>query len=108
MGKVIGIDLGTTNSVVAILDGSQPEIVANSAGARTTPSVVSLGTSDEWLVGDVAKRQLANRPEHTVYSVKRPMGMRYDEVSEEDRRQQLQAPAPATENGLYLVPKVIE
>ena len=83
MGKVIGIDLGTTNSVVAILDGSQPEIVANATGGRTTPSVVSLGTSDEWLVGEVAKRQLASKSEQTVYSIKRLMGMRFEEVSDE-------------------------
>jgi molecular chaperone DnaK len=83
VGKVIGIDLGTTNSVVAILDGSQPEIVANATGGRTTPSVVSLGTSDEWLVGEVAKRQLASKSEQTVYSIKRLMGMRFEEVSDE-------------------------
>ena len=83
MGKVIGIDLGTTNSVVAILDGSQPEIIANATGARTTPSVLSLGSSREWLVGEVAKRQLASHPERTIYSVKRLMGMRFDEVAEE-------------------------
>ena len=80
---VVGIDLGTTNSVVAILDGSQPEIIANATGARTTPSVVSLGAGDEWLVGDVAKRQLAGKPDQTVYSVKRLMGMRLDEVGDE-------------------------
>jgi molecular chaperone DnaK len=83
VSKVIGIDLGTTNSVVAILDGSQPEIIANATGARTTPSVVSLGAGDEWLVGDVAKRQLAGKPDQTVYSVKRLMGMRLDEVGDE-------------------------
>jgi molecular chaperone DnaK len=83
VGKVIGIDLGTTNSVVAILDGSQPEIVANATGGRTTPSVVSLGTSDEWLVGEVAKRQLASKSAQTVYSIKRLMGMRFEEVSDE-------------------------
>ena len=83
MGKVIGIDLGTTNTVVAILDGSQPEIIANASGARTTPSVVSLAAGDEWLVGEVAKRQLAGHPETTVYSIKRLIGMRYDEVPNE-------------------------
>jgi molecular chaperone DnaK len=83
VGKVIGIDLGTTNSVVAILDGSQPEIIANSTGARTTPSVLSLGSGGEWLVGDVAKRQLAGKPDLTVYSIKRLMGMRFEEVGDE-------------------------
>jgi molecular chaperone DnaK len=83
VGKVIGIDLGTTNTVVAILDGSQPEIIANASGARTTPSVVSLAAGDEWLVGEVAKRQLAGHPESTVYSIKRLIGMRYDEVPNE-------------------------
>jgi molecular chaperone DnaK len=83
VGKVIGIDLGTTNSVVAILDGSPPEIIANANGARTTPSVVSLGSSNEWLVGEIAKRQLASHPERTFFSIKRLMGMRFDEVSDE-------------------------
>ena len=80
MSKVIGIDLGTTNSVVAVLEGSQAEIIANANGSRTTPSVVSLGPSGDWLVGEVAKRQLATRPDATVFSVKRLMGMRFEEV----------------------------
>ena len=86
MGKVIGIDLGTTNSVVALLEGTQAEIIANSNGSRTTPSVVSLGPGDEWLVGEVAKRQLATRPEQTIYSIKRLMGMRFEEIPDEVER----------------------
>ena len=86
MSKVIGIDLGTTNSVIALLEGSQAEIIANANGSRTTPSVVSLGPADEWLVGEVAKRQLATRPEQTIYSIKRLMGMRFDEIPDEVER----------------------
>jgi len=86
VSKVIGIDLGTTNSVVAVLEGSQTDIVANANGSRTTPSVVSLGPGDDWLVGDVAKRQLATRPDATIYSIKRLMGMRFDEVTGDAER----------------------
>ena len=86
MSKVIGIDLGTTNSVVAVLEGNQADIVANANGSRTTPSVVSLGPGDDWLVGEVAKRQLATRPDATIYSIKRLMGMRFDEVPDDVER----------------------
>ncbi len=84
MGKIIGIDLGTTNSVLAVLEGSQSEIIAAADGARTTPSVVGLGPGGDWLVGEVAKRQLATRPEATVYSVKRLMGMRFEEIPSDE------------------------
>src|SRR5438105_207117 len=83
MSKIIGIDLGTTNSVVAVLEGGNPEVVANSEGGRTTPSVVGFAKSGERLVGQVAKRQAITNPENTVYSIKRFMGRRFEEVNEE-------------------------
>jgi molecular chaperone DnaK len=85
MSKVIGIDLGTTNSVVAILEGGEPVVVANAEGGRTTPSVVALAKDGERLVGQVAKRQAVTNPENTVYSIKRFMGRRFDEVGEEQK-----------------------
>ncbi len=83
MGKIIGIDLGTTNSVVAVMEAGQPTVIANQEGARTTPSVVAFTKSGERLVGQVAKRQAITNPENTVFSIKRFMGRRSDEVSEE-------------------------
>ncbi|MFN7990448.1 MAG: molecular chaperone DnaK [Thermoanaerobaculia bacterium] len=83
MSKIIGIDLGTTNSVVAVLEGGSAEVIANSEGGRTTPSVVAVTKSGERLVGQVAKRQAVTNPENTVYSIKRFMGRRFDEVNEE-------------------------
>ncbi|MFN8368656.1 MAG: molecular chaperone DnaK [Candidatus Kapaibacterium sp.] len=83
MGKVIGIDLGTTNSCVAVMEGSQPVVIANSEGGRTTPSVIGFAKNGERLVGQSAKRQAVTNPKNTVYSVKRFMGRRMDEVSEE-------------------------
>ena len=86
MGKIIGIDLGTTNSVVAVMQGGEPVVIPNQEGARTTPSVVAITKSGERLVGQVAKRQAVTNPENTVYSIKRFMGRRHDEVGEETRR----------------------
>src|SRR6267142_885262 len=83
MGKIIGIDLGTTNSCVAVMEGGQPTVIANQEGNRTTPSVVAFTKSGERLVGQVAKRQAITNPENTVFSIKRFMGRRFDEVSEE-------------------------
>src|SRR5512135_2582690 len=83
MSKIIGIDLGTTNSVVAVLEGGNAEVIANSEGGRTTPSVVGYAKTGERLVGQVAKRQAVTNPENTVYSIKRFMGRRFDEVSDE-------------------------
>ncbi|MBW1679562.1 MAG: Hsp70 family protein, partial [Deltaproteobacteria bacterium] len=83
MGKVIGIDLGTTNSAVAVIEGGEPKIIVNEEGSRITPSVVAFTKDGEILVGQVAKRQAATNPENTIYSVKRFMGRRYDEVTEE-------------------------
>jgi len=86
MSKIIGIDLGTTNSVVSVLQGGEPVVIPNQEGARTTPSVVAITKTGERLVGQVAKRQAVTNPENTVYSIKRFMGRRYDEVGEETRR----------------------
>jgi molecular chaperone DnaK len=86
MSKVIGIDLGTTNSVVAIMEGSEPVVITNSEGGRTTPSVVGFTKDGNRLVGQVAKRQAVTNPENTVYSIKRFMGRRYNEVGEEIRQ----------------------
>jgi molecular chaperone DnaK len=83
MGKIIGIDLGTTNSVVAVMEGGQPTVIANQEGTRTTPSVVAFTKTGERLVGQVAKRQAITNPENTIFSIKRFMGRRYDEVTEE-------------------------
>src|SRR5512147_1156100 len=83
MGKIIGIDLGTTNSVVAVMEGGEPTVIANEEGGRTTPSVVAFTKTGERLVGQVAKRQAITNPENTIYSIKRFMGRRFDEVNEE-------------------------
>lgn len=83
MSKIIGIDLGTTNSVVAVMEGGEPAVIINQEGNRTTPSVVAFTKEGERLVGQVAKRQAVTNPENTVYSIKRFMGRRFDEVSEE-------------------------
>ena len=83
MSKIIGIDLGTTNSVVAVIEGGEPTVIANPEGSRLTPSVVAFAKSDERLVGQVAKRQAVTNPENTVFSIKRFMGRRFDEVNEE-------------------------
>ncbi len=83
MSKIIGVDLGTTNSVVAVMEGGEAKVIANSEGNRTTPSVVAFSKSGERLVGQVAKRQAVTNPQHTIFSIKRFMGRRYDEVSDE-------------------------
>jgi molecular chaperone DnaK len=95
MSKVIGIDLGTTNSVVAIMEGSEPVVITNSEGGRTTPSVVGFTKDGNRLVGQVAKRQAVTNPENTVYSIKRFMGRRYNEVSSEMK----QVPYAVTQSG---------
>jgi molecular chaperone DnaK len=83
MAKMIGIDLGTTNSCVAVLEGGEPKVIPNEEGARTTPSIVAFTKSGERLVGQVAKRQAITNPENTIFSIKRFMGRRYDEVTDE-------------------------
>ncbi len=85
MGKIIGIDLGTTFSVVAVMEGGDPAVIPNQEGARTTPSVVAFTKTGERLVGQVAKRQAITNPENTVYSIKRFMGRRFEEVTEEQK-----------------------
>ncbi|MBI2967736.1 MAG: molecular chaperone DnaK [Bacteroidetes bacterium] len=91
-GKIIGIDLGTTNSCVAVMEGSEPIVIANSEGKRTTPSIVAFLDNGERKVGDPAKRQAITNPQRTVYSIKRFMGNRYDEVQQEMKR----VPYPVT------------
>jgi molecular chaperone DnaK len=83
MGKVIGIDLGTTNSCVAVMEGADPEVIPNAEGGRTTPSIVAFTKEGERLVGQTAKRQAVTNPQNTVYSIKRFMGRRFDEVGTE-------------------------
>src|SRR5262245_65747103 len=86
MAKVLGIDLGTTNSCMAVMEGGEPVVLENSEGKRTTPSVVAFTKSGERLVGDAAKRQAVTNPRNTIYSIKRFMGRKYDEVQEEIKR----------------------
>jgi molecular chaperone DnaK len=86
MAKIIGIDLGTTNSVVAVMEGREPVVITNEEGSRITPSVVAYTKDSERLVGQVAKRQAITNPEKTIYSIKRFMGRRYNEVGEESKR----------------------
>src|SRR6056300_1193300 len=86
MSKIIGIDLGTTNSCVAVMEGNEPVVIPNSEGKRTTPSIVAFVEGGERKVGDPAKRQAITNPEKTVNSIKRFMGHSYDETSSEFRR----------------------
>jgi molecular chaperone DnaK len=83
MGKTVGIDLGTTNSVVAVMEGGRPTVISNAEGGRTTPSVVAFNKTGERLVGLLARRQAVVNPTNTIYSIKRFIGRRYSEVSEE-------------------------
>ena len=86
MGKIIGIDLGTTNSCVAVMEGNEPVVITNSEGKRTTPSVVAFVDNGERKVGDPAKRQAITNPERTVFSIKRFMGETYDQMAKEIAR----------------------
>jgi molecular chaperone DnaK len=86
MGKIIGIDLGTTNSCVAVMEGNEPVVIPNSEGKRTTPSIVAFVDKGERKVGDPAKRQAITNPVHTVYSIKRFMGESFDKVQKEVNR----------------------
>src|SRR5947207_13178215 len=86
MSRILGIDLGTTNSCMAVMEGGEPVVVPNAEGGRTTPSVVAFTKSGERLVGQAAKRQAVTNPKNTVYSIKRFMGRKYDEVPEETKR----------------------
>src|SRR5438094_10671172 len=85
-GKVIGIDLGTTNSVVAVMEAGQPTVIVNQEGSRLTPSVVAIARDGERLVGQVAKRQAVTNPENTIFSIKRFMGRKFEEVATERTR----------------------
>src|SRR6266705_437109 len=102
--KVIGIDLGTTNSVVAVMEGGQPTVIVNQEGARTTPSVVAVAKDGERLVGQVAKRQAVTNPENTIFSIKRFMGRKFDEVSS-DPSTGSGSPRPSASSGR---PKPVE
>src|SRR6185503_11424809 len=86
MGKIIGIDLGTTNSVVAVMEGGEPKVISNEEGSRLTPSVVAWDERGETLVGQIAKRQAVVNPQNTIYSAKRFIGRRFEEVTEETKR----------------------
>src|SRR4030095_15051251 len=101
--RVVGIDLGTTNSCVAVMDGDAPLVIANSEGARTTPSVVGFTASGERLVGQAARRQAMTNPENTIYAVKRLMGRKFDD--EEVQRHLLTCPyevAPAANGDAHV------
>src|ERR1700692_4404323 len=86
MAKVLGIDLGTTNSCMAVMEAGEPEVLENSEGKRTTPSVVAFTKTGERVIGDAAKRQAGTNSRNTVYSIKRFMGRKFDEVQEELKR----------------------
>src|SRR5437868_8286178 len=86
MAKVLGIDLGTTNSCMSVMEGGEPVVLENSEGKRTTPSVVAFSKTGERLVGDAAKRQAITNSRNTVYSVKRFMGRKFEEIQEELKR----------------------
>jgi molecular chaperone DnaK len=103
--KVIGIDLGTTNSVVAVIEGGEPAVIVNQEGARTTPSVVAVASDGERLVGQVAKRQSVTNPENTVFSIKRFMGRKFDEVSSEASRVPYKVVRAATGDAAILARK---
>ena len=83
MGKIIGIDLGTTNSCMSVMEGGEPVVIPNSEGARTTPSIVAFAKNGERLVGQAAKRQAVTNPNNTIFSAKRFIGRKFDEVQEE-------------------------
>ena len=85
MGKVIGIDLGTTNSCVAVMDGAKPKVIENSEGARTTPSIVAFTKDAERLIGQPAKRQAVTNPDNTLFAIKRLIGRRFDDRGSHER-----------------------
>ena len=86
MGRIIGIDLGTTNSVVAIMEGKEPKVIANEEGGRLTPSVVAWDANGDVLVGQIARRQAVTNPENTIFSAKRFIGRRFEEAAEDIKR----------------------
>ena len=95
MGKVIGIDLGTTNSCVAVLEGGQPVVIASSEGGRTVPSIVGFTKNGERLVGQLAKRQAVTNPTNTIYATKRLIGRRFDDEQTQKEMKVRQPPLPA-------------
>src|SRR5262247_1634097 len=99
MGKIIGIDLGTTNSVVAIMDGKEPKVITNEEGSRLTPSVVAFDEKGEVLVGQIARRQAITNPENTVFSVKRLMGRKFDEPATQEEIKRVPYKVAAAPNG---------
>ena len=94
MAKAVGIDLGTTNSVVAVIEGGKPAVIVNSEGNRITPSIVAYARTGEMVIGQIAKRQAELNPENTISSTKRFIGRRYAEVAENQRIRLLPIPAP--------------
>ncbi|MEO8876757.1 MAG: Hsp70 family protein, partial [Polyangiaceae bacterium] len=103
MGKIIGIDLGTTNSVVAIMEGREPKVIVNEEGSRITPSVVAWDDKGEVLVGQIAKRQAVTNPENTIFSSKRFIGRRFEEVGEELKRVPYSAEKAANGDTAFLI-----
>ena len=99
MGKVIGIDLGTTNSCVAVMSGGDPVVIANAEGARTTPSVVAITDKGERLVGQIAKRQAITNPENTIFSVKRLMGRKFNSKQVQEALKRLPYKVVEADNG---------
>ena len=99
MAKVIGIDLGTTNSCVAVMEGGEPIVIANSEGSRTTPSVVAFTDSGERLVGQIAKRQAITNPDNTIFSIKRLIGRKYDTPEVQEARKHLPYKIVKADNG---------
>src|SRR4026208_86016 len=99
MGKVIGIDLGTTNSCVAVMEGGEPVVIPNSEGSRTTPSVVAITDSGERLVGQIAKRQAITNPENTIYAVKRLIGLKFADAEVEKHKAGCPYKIVAAQNG---------
>src|SRR5450759_1065474 len=99
MSKVIGIDLGTTNSCVAIMEGGEPVVIPNSEGSRTTPSVVAITETGERLVGQIAKRQSITNPDNTIYSIKRLIGRKYDTAEVSQAKKHLPYKIVKADNG---------
>lgn len=97
MGKILGIDLGTTNSCMAVIEGGQPKVLENKEGARTTPSAVALSKNGERLVGQLAKRQSVVNPENTLYSIKRLIGRRWEDA--ETKREEAALPYKIVQGG---------
>jgi molecular chaperone DnaK len=106
MAKVVGIDLGTTNSVVAVLEGGEPVVIPTAEGGRLCPSVVGFTKTGERLIGAPAKRQAIVNPENTIFSIKRFMGRRYDEVEEERKRVPYKVVADSKGDAAVYIPAV--